>query len=398
MADQTSSKVPNPRGKKPGERRLTPRPGPASAMWYVLGFLLLLALGNAFFFSLQSGQTISYSDFKGLVREGRVQEVTVAEDRIRGQLKEAPEKGSRGFSVVRIEDPKLIEDLEKNSVKFTGEVANRWMAEVLGWVIPLVFLVALWSFFFRRMGGAEGGVMSFARSRAKIYSDDDVKVRFNDVAGVDEAEEELREIVEFLKNPKKYTSIGGRIPKGVLLVGPPGTGKTLLARAVAGEATVPFFSLSGSEFVEMFVGVGAARVRDLFNQAESKAPCIIFIDELDALGKVRIQTPMGSHEEREQTLNQLLAEMDGFDARKGIIIMAATNRPEVLDPALLRPGRFDRQVLVAKPDIRGREDILRIHVKNVKVAENADLKVVAARTAGFAGACLLYTSPSPRDS
>jgi len=388
MADQTSSKIPNPRGKKPGERRLTPRPGPSSAMWYVLGFLLLLALGNAFFFSLQSGQAISYSDFKGLVREGRVQEVTVAEDRIRGQLKEAPEKSSRNFTVVRIEDPKLIEDLEKNSVKFTGEVANRWMAEVLGWVIPLVFLVALWSFFFRRMGGAEGGVMSFARSRAKIYSDDDVKVRFVDVAGVDEAEEELREIVEFLKTPKKYTSIGGRIPKGVLLVGPPGTGKTLLARAVAGEATVPFFSLSGSEFVEMFVGVGAARVRDLFNQAESKAPCIIFIDELDALGKVRIQTPMGSHEEREQTLNQLLAEMDGFDARKGIIIMAATNRPEVLDPALLRPGRFDRQVLVAKPDIRGREDILRIHVKNVKVAENADLKVVAARTAGFAGADL----------
>jgi cell division protease FtsH len=357
-------------------------------MWYVLGFLLLLALGNAFFFSLQSGQTISYSDFKTLVRDSRVQEVTVGEDRIRGQLKQAPEKGTRNFTVVRIEDPKLIEDLEKNGVKFTGEVANRWMAEVLGWVIPLVFLVALWSFFFRRMGGAEGGVMSFARSRAKIYADDDVKVRFNDVAGVDEAEEELREIVEFLKTPRKYTSIGGRIPKGVLLVGPPGTGKTLLARAVAGEATVPFFSLSGSEFVEMFVGVGAARVRDLFNQAESKAPCIIFIDELDALGKVRIQTPMGSHEEREQTLNQLLAEMDGFDARKGIIIMAATNRPEVLDPALLRPGRFDRQVLVAKPDVRGREDILRIHVKNVKVADNVDLKVVAARTAGFAGADL----------
>jgi cell division protease FtsH len=388
MADQTPSKVPNPRGKKPGERRLTPRPGPTSAMWYVLGFLLLLALGNAFFFSLQSGQTISYSDFKALVRDGKVQEVTVAEDRIRGQLKQAPEQGTRNFTVVRIEDPKLIEDLEKHGVKFTGEVANRWMNELLGWVIPLVFLVALWSFFFRRMGGAEGGVMSFARSRAKIYSDDDVKVRFNDVAGVDEAEEELREIVEFLKNPKKYTSIGGRIPKGVLLVGPPGTGKTLLARAVAGEATVPFFSLSGSEFVEMFVGVGAARVRDLFSQAESKAPCIIFIDELDALGKVRIQTPMGSHEEREQTLNQLLAEMDGFDARKGIIIMAATNRPEVLDPALLRPGRFDRQVLVAKPDVRGREDILRIHVKNVKVADNVDLKVVAARTAGFAGADL----------
>jgi cell division protease FtsH len=388
MADQTSSKVPNPRGKKPGERRLSPRPGPSSAMWYVLGFLLLLALGNAFFFSLQSGQTVSYSQFKGLVRDGKVQEVTVAEDRIRGQLKQPPEKGSRNFTVVPIEDPSLVAELEKSGVNIIGEVPNRWMAEVLGWVIPLVFLVALWSFFFRRMGGAEGGVMSFARSRAKIYADDDVKVRFNDVAGVDEAEEELREIVEFLKTPKKYTSIGGRIPKGVLLVGPPGTGKTLLARAVAGEATVPFFSLSGSEFVEMFVGVGAARVRDLFSQAEAKAPCIIFIDELDALGKVRIQTPMGSHEEREQTLNQLLAEMDGFDARKGIIIMAATNRPEVLDPALLRPGRFDRQVLVAKPDVRGREDILRIHVKNVKVAENVDLKVVAARTAGFAGADL----------
>jgi cell division protease FtsH len=238
------------------------------------------------------------------------------------------------------------------------------------------------------MGGAEGGVMSFARSRAKIYAEDDVKVRFTEVAGVDEAEEELREIVEFLKNPRKYTSIGGRIPKGVLLVGPPGTGKTLLARAVAGEAKVPFFSLSGSEFVEMFVGVGAARVRDLFAQAEVKAPCIVFIDELDALGKVRIQTPMGSHEEREQTLNQLLAEMDGFDGRKGVIIMGATNRPEVLDPALLRPGRFDRQVLVDKPDVRGREDILRIHVKNVKISENVDLKVIAARTAGFAGADL----------
>ena len=224
------------------------------------------------------------------------------------------------------------------------------------------------------MGGAEGGVMSFARSKAKIYADDDVKTSFGDVAGVDEAMGELKEIVEFLKTPKKYTAIGGKIPKGVLLVGPPGTGKTLLARAVAGEAKVPFFSLSGSEFVEMFVGVGAARVRDLFSQAEAKAPCIVFIDELDALGKVRIQTPMGSHEEREQTLNQLLAEMDGFDGRKGIIIMGATNRPEVLDPALLRPGRFDRQVLVDKPDVKGREDILRIHVKTVKIGESVDLQ------------------------
>ena len=273
-------------------------------------------------------------------------------------------------------------------MKYTGEVANRWLPELLGWIVPLLFFVGIWGFFFRRMGGAEGGVMSFARSRAKIYADDEVKVRFTDVAGVDEAEDELKEIVEFLKNPKKYTNLGGRIPKGVLLVGPPGTGKTLLARAVAGEAHVPFFSLSGSEFVEMFVGVGAARIRDLFQQAEAKAPCIVFIDELDALGKARMQGPFGGHEEREQTLNQLLAEMDGFDSRKGVIIMGATNRPEVLDAALLRPGRFDRQVLVDKPDVKGREEILRIHTRGVKTAPNVDLKVVAARTAGFAGADL----------
>ena len=287
-----------------------------------------------------------------------------------------------------MDDPKLVEQLEAQKVKFHAEVQSRWLTDLLSWMLPLLVLVALWSFFFRRMGGAEGGIMSFARSRAKIYAEDDVKVSFADVAGVDEAENELREIVEFLKTPRKYTTIGGRIPKGVLLVGPPGTGKTLLARAVAGEAKVPFFSLSGSEFVEMFVGVGAARVRDLFRQAEAKAPCIVFIDELDALGKVRMQSPMGGHEEREQTLNQLLAEMDGFDAKKGVIIMAATNRPEVLDPALLRPGRFDRQVLVDKPDVNGREAILKIHVKQVKLAENVDLRVIAARTAGFAGADL----------
>ena len=356
-------------------------------MWYVLGVLLLVAIGNLVFFSLQAGDVITYSEFKARLREGKVQEVTVAQDRIQGKMKTDGDKG-RGFVAIRIEDPKLIEDLEQHGVKYRGEVANPFVGELLRWGILLFFLIALWSFFFRRMGGAEGGVMSFARSRAKIYAEDDVKVKFVDVAGVDEAEEELREIVEFLKNPKKYTSIGGRIPKGVLLVGPPGTGKTLLARAVAGEANVPFFSLSGSEFVEMFVGVGAARVRDLFGQAENKAPCIVFIDELDALGKVRIQTPMGSHEEREQTLNQLLAEMDGFDARKGVIIMGATNRPEVLDPALMRPGRFDRQVLVDKPDVRGREEILKIHVRNVKTADKVDLKVIAARTAGFAGADL----------
>ena len=386
MADQTPGKL-GSRARRSGDRKLPPRTGPGSAMWYVLAVFLLLALGQAFYFSMQGGETISYSEFKQRVRDGAVQEVVVADDRVRGIMKGGP-KGSHPFVAIRIEDPKLIEDLERSSVKFTGEAANKWLAELVGWIIPIIFLVALWSFFFRRMGGAEGGVMSFARSRAKIYADDDVKVRFGDVAGVDEAEDELREIVEFLKNPRKYTTIGGRIPKGVLLVGPPGTGKTLLARAVAGEAKVPFFSLSGSEFVEMFVGVGAARVRDLFAQAEVKAPCIVFIDELDALGKVRIQTPMGSHEEREQTLNQLLAEMDGFDGRKGVIIMGATNRPEVLDPALLRPGRFDRQVLVDKPDVRGREDILRIHAKTVKLADGVDLKVIAARTAGFAGADL----------
>ena len=381
---------PPAKNRRSGERRTGARGAPGGAVWYVLGFLLLLAVAQAFFVQLQSGETIPYSEFKTLVREDKVQDVVLAEERVRGTLKPTSADGKgKPFTAVRVvADAKLPEELEQHGVKYTGEVANRWLSDVLGWIIPLIFIVGLWTFFLRRMGGAEGGVMSFARSKAKIYADDDVKVSFGDVAGVDEAEEELKEIVEFLKTPRKYTAIGGKIPKGVLLVGPPGTGKTLLARAVAGEAKVPFFSLSGSEFVEMFVGVGAARVRDLFGQAEAKAPCIVFIDELDALGKVRIQTPMGSHEEREQTLNQLLAEMDGFDGRKGIIIMGATNRPEVLDPALLRPGRFDRQVLVDKPDIRGREDILRIHVKAVKIGESVDLKVIAARTAGFAGADL----------
>src|SRR3954467_14536100 len=379
---------PSSKNRRTGERRTGPRTPPGSAVWYVLGFLLLLALANAFFLQLQSGETLSYSDFKVKVRADQVQEVTLSDDRVRGVLKATDGGKGKLFSAIRVTDPKLSEELDAHGVKYTGEVASRWLSDVIGWIIPLLLIVGLWTFFLRRMGGAEGGVMSFARSKAKIYSDDDVKVSFGDVAGVDEAEEELKEIVEFLKTPRKYTSIGGKIPKGVLLVGPPGTGKTLLARAVAGEAKVPFFSLSGSEFVEMFVGVGAARVRDLFAQAEVKAPCIVFIDELDALGKVRIQTPMGSHEEREQTLNQLLAEMDGFDGRKGIIIMGATNRPEVLDPALLRPGRFDRQVLVDKPDVRGREDILRIHPKRGTLADGVDRKVIAARTAGFAGADL----------
>ena len=352
-------------------------------MWYGLAFLVLLGLAQVYFMA-PAGRSIPYSEFKNLLKEGQVAEVTIGEQQIHGKVKQEP----REFTTTRVEDSKLTEELEAKGVSYKGELTNRWLPELLGWIVPLLFFLGIWGFFFRRMGGAEGGVMSFARSRAKIYADDEVKVRFTDVAGVDEAREELKEIVEFLKNPRKYTNLGGRIPKGVLLVGPPGTGKTLLARAVAGEAHVPFFSLSGSEFVEMFVGVGAARIRDLFHQAEAKAPCIVFIDELDALGKVRVQSPLGSHEEREQTLNQLLAEMDGFDSRKGVIIMGATNRPEVLDPALLRPGRFDRQVLVDKPDVKGREEILGIHIKGVKVASEVDLKVVAARTAGFAGADL----------
>jgi len=366
------------------KRSATPRP---TALWWFLGVLVVLAIGQALFMT-PGGRQVPYSEFKALVRSGQVSEVAVGDSHIRGVLKKAEQGQQATFSTTRIEDPKLVEDLDQAGVKYSGEVVSRWLPEILGWVVPILLLIGLWTFFFRRIGGAEGGVMSFARSRAKIFSEDDVKVSFQDVAGVDEAAQELREIVEFLRTPRKYTNLGGKIPKGVLLVGPPGTGKTLLARAVAGEAKVPFFSLSGSEFVEMFVGVGAARVRDLFSQAEAKAPCIVFIDELDALGKTRVQSPMGSHEEREQTLNQLLAEMDGFDPRKAIIIMAATNRPEVLDPALLRPGRFDRQVLVDKPDIRGREAVLRIHVRNVKLAPEVDLTKIAARTAGFAGADL----------
>ncbi|MDQ3070007.1 MAG: ATP-dependent zinc metalloprotease FtsH [Acidobacteriota bacterium] len=350
----------------------------------VFGLLLVLQVVGA---SLAGGKTIHYSEFKTLVREGRVADVVVGKARVRGTMK-TDDGTTQPFTALKIDDADLVKELNAAGTRYTGEPETRWLDELLSFLPLLLIMALVWMFILRRMGSAEGGVMSFARSKAKIYAEDDVKVSFSDVAGVDEAADELREIVEFLRNPKKYTTIGGRIPKGVLLVGPPGTGKTLLARAVAGEAKVPFFSLSGSEFVEMFVGVGAARVRDLFRQAEAKAPCIVFIDELDALGKMRVQSPVGSHEEREQTLNQLLAEMDGFDARKGVIIMGATNRPEVLDPALLRPGRFDRQVVVDKPDVRGREQILNIHVKHVKLSDNVDLKVIAVRTAGFAGADL----------
>ena len=379
--------TPTDQEPRPPAPRRPPTVRTFSPMWILGAFLLVMLIANGVRAVLTQGDVIQYSQFKSLVAEGRIAQVVITSDRIEGTYQNK-DNAIVPFYAVRIEDPKLLELLESKNVTYEARADARWLTELISWVLPVVVIVAIWLFFFRRISGTEGGIMSFGRSRAKIFSEDDVKVSFTDVAGVDEAAEELREIVEFLKNPRKYTTLGGRIPKGVLLVGPPGTGKTLLARAVAGEAKVPFFSLSGSDFVEMFVGVGAARVRDLFRQAETKAPCIVFIDELDALGKVRMQSPMGGHEEREQTLNQLLSEMDGFDSKKGVIIMAATNRPEVLDPALMRPGRFDRQVLVDKPDVKGREQILRIHARHVKLAPAVDMGVIAARTAGFAGADL----------
>jgi cell division protease FtsH len=355
---------------------------------------------------------IPMSRFLALLREGKVERVSLTDQDIRGHLRPgslpAPPAGPRdrlrtllgaedsgtAFVTTRIpamDDSALLRELEAAKVEFSGRIESTfWRDLLLGWIIPLGLMAMLWVFLMRRMGGGPTQALSFGRSKAKIYDRKELKTTFADVAGVDEAKAELMEVVDFLRNPRKYQRLGGRIPKGVLLVGPPGTGKTLLARAVAGEADVPFFFLSGSEFVEMFVGVGAARVRDLFEQAKEKAPCIVFIDELDAIGKTRAGTTgfMAGHDEREQTLNQLLAEMDGFDSSKGVIIMAATNRPEVLDAALLRAGRFDRQVVVDKPDVRGREAILRVHAKNVKLAPAADLHVLAARTPGMAGADL----------
>ena len=294
---------------------------------------------------------------------------------------------NRAFKTIRVDDPDLVKELDERSISYSGQYENKFLGSLLSWVLPLGLFFLIWRFTMKKMGPGMG-VMSFSKSKAKIFAESETKVTFEDAAGIDEAKEELQEVVEFLSTPEKSQKLGGRIPKGVLLVGPPGTGKTLLARAVAGEAKVPFFSISGSEFVEMFVGVGAARVRDLFSQAAAQAPCIIFIDELDALGKARGMNVMGGHDEREQTLNQLLVEMDGFETNKGVIIMAATNRPEILDPALLRPGRFDRQVLVDRPDINGREAILKIHSRNVVLGSEVDLRLIAGRTPGFVGADL----------
>lgn len=358
------------------------------SIWYVFLAIWAVILVHDFISALQKIEELPYSEFRQLVAADKVAEVAVGSHTLTGKLKpEGDAKEPKLFSTIRVEDQDLVRELNQHKVKFVGVIETTFWRDVLSWILPAAIFGAIWYFFIRRLGQAQGGFMQVGQSKAKIYAETDIKVTFADVAGVDEAKEELREVIEFLKTPEKFTKLGGKIPKGILLVGPPGTGKTLLARAVAGEAGVTFFSISGSEFVEMFVGVGAARVRDLFEQAKLKAPCIIFIDELDALGKARGMGPM-AHEEREQTLNQLLVEMDGFDPRIGVILMAATNRPEILDPALLRAGRFDRQVLVDRPDKIGRLAILRVHAKQVALGPDADLEVIAGMTPGFSGADL----------
>jgi cell division protease FtsH len=358
------------------------------SFWYIIIAFWALILLQEVYLAFRHLDEIPYSEFKSLVAQDKVAEVAITSTTIHGKLKpEKENEPARLFQTVRIEDPDLVKLLEQHKVNFTGVIESTFWRDVASWVIPVLIFFGIWFWIFQRLGQAQGGLMRIGQSKAKVYVEKDIPVRFSDVAGVDEAKEELQEVVEFLKTPDKFRRVGGRIPKGVLLVGPPGTGKTLLAKAVAGEAGVPFFSISGSEFVEMFVGVGAARVRDLFEQAKAKAPCIIFIDELDALGRARGAGPM-AHEEREQTLNQLLVEMDGFDSRSGVILMAATNRPEILDPALLRAGRFDRQVLVDRPDRKGRLAILKIHARSVKLAPTANLDTVAAMTPGMVGADL----------
>ncbi|PTL75722.1 cell division protein FtsH [Vitiosangium sp. GDMCC 1.1324] len=401
----------SPRGKK--QERPSPPTNKGFRFGSPLGYILLIVLGFMLFrnvFQDAGVQRVSYSRFREAIQEDKFSRVQLSPDWVKGFLKEsatppASDSSSQGAGALRSEpsalpwlayrvqgDNELVPLLEQKGLQYEAVPQSNFTDVLWVWLVPLGLAFLFWSFMMRRMAGGIGqgpqSVMSFGKTRAKVQAEADTGVGFKDVAGVDEAVDELREIVEFLKTPEKFRRLGGRIPKGVLLVGPPGTGKTLLARAVAGEAGVPFFSLSGSEFVEMFVGVGAARVRDLFAQATAKAPCIIFIDELDAIGKSRNAGIAGGHDEREQTLNQLLAEMDGFDSRAGLIILAATNRPEILDSALMRPGRFDRQVLVDRPDKRGRERVLEIHSRGVKLGPDVDLKSIAARTPGFAGADL----------
>jgi cell division protease FtsH len=361
-------------------------------LWYAIAAILAVLWLQGLWVQYRTVEPISYSEFQDLLKEGKIAEVNILPDYVEGSFKEPQAKGRTKFVAVRVE-PDLARDLEQYDVKFSGVLRSNFVETILSWIVPAAVFFALWWFVMRKFaekaGGMGGGFLSVGKSKVKVYMESDVKVTFADVAGVDEAKEELQEIVSFLKNPKDYGRLGARVPKGVLLVGPPGTGKTLLARAVAGEAAVPFLSINGSEFVEMFVGVGAARVRDLFEQARQKAPAIIFIDELDAMGRARgAYGAMGGHDEKEQTLNQLLVEMDGFDPTSGLVLLAATNRPEILDPALLRAGRFDRQVLVDRPDKRGRIDILRVHAKKVQLAADVDLEKLAALTPGFTGADL----------
>ncbi len=373
-------------GKKVMKKVISKYPKTHFSIWYIVAAVLIMFYLQTYMLAPRQ-EKISYSRFRELVQEKKIKDVVVERDFILGTYKEQEAKKPKYFKAVRVDDPDLVKELQAHGIQYSGKYESPWLKGILSWVLPLLILFGIWGFVFRKMGPG-AGVMSFGKSGAKLYAQEDVGVTFDDVAGVDEAKEELKEIIDFLKTPQRFQALGGRIPKGVLLVGPPGTGKTLLAKAVAGESGVPFFSMSGSDFVEMFVGVGAARVRDLFAQAQQKAPCIVFVDELDALGKARGVGIMGGHDEREQTLNQLLAEMDGFDPRKGVIIMAATNRPEILDPALLRAGRFDRHILVDRPDLLGREAILRVHTKKIKLGNDVDLKTLAARTPGMVGSDL----------
>ncbi|MBS0370058.1 MAG: ATP-dependent zinc metalloprotease FtsH [Proteobacteria bacterium] len=360
------------------------------SLWYFIFALFAIFTLHDLWVQMRTVEPVPYSEFQRMVKAGEVAEIAIADNTIQGTFKQPLQDGRQKFVTTRV-DPALAKDLGQYDIKFTGVVENTLFRDILGWVLPAVIFVAIWMFAMRRFAGKQGlggGFMNLGKSKAKVYVAANTGVSFEDVAGVDEAKDELKEVVGFLKDPQRYGRLGGRVPKGVLLVGPPGTGKTLLAKAVAGEAGVPFFSISGSEFVEMFVGVGAARVRDLFEQARAKAPAIIFIDELDAMGRARGAFAMGGHDEKEQTLNQLLVELDGFDSSSGLVLLAATNRPEVLDPALLRAGRFDRQVLVDRPDKKGRIAILAVHMKKITLAPDTDAEKVAALTPGFSGADL----------
>jgi cell division protease FtsH len=359
--------------------------------WYIMIAVLGMLLAQAIFQQARETEYLPYSQFRTYLEQGKINDLLITESRITGTIKEPGPDEPGQFVTTRV-DPAFAQELEKYGVTFRGGSDENFFTTLLSWVLPALIFFGIWIFLLRRMaagGMGAGGLMSIGKSRAKIYVEKDTKTTLADVAGVDEAKAEVQEIIDFLKNPKSYGALGARLPRGVLLVGPPGTGKTLLARAVAGEAGVTFLSISGSEFVEMFVGVGAARVRDLFEQARKMAPCIIFIDELDAMGRARGLGPMaGGHDEKEQTLNQLLVELDGFDPSQGIILLAATNRPEILDPALLRPGRFDRQILVDRPDKQGRIQILEVHSRKIKLAPDVTLEHVAALTPGFTGADL----------